>query len=165
MGYQDHYQHADAIVAHLDTLVPGLADPLLRAKYTGFVTVAAVTVYEMAVKDVFIDFASQTHPVLGSFADSFFDRINGRIQLDDLKKYAARFGQAYADTFIARLKDSSEQHLKAAKRDPRSAYSNLVLWRHDFAHEAIAASATYQEAVTAYQDGKVVIECLAFAMQ
>jgi len=40
------------------------------------------------------------------------------------------------------------------------------LWRHDFAHAGrTATSATYEEAVQSYQDGKVVIDCLAQTMR
>jgi hypothetical protein len=164
MPYRDHYRHADDIIQHLDTIVPGLPDPLLRAKYTGFVTVAAVTVYEMAIKEVLIDFAAREHAVFGVFAESTFGRINGRIRLDDLRKYARRFGQSYESDFLDRLDSASDLHLRRHRRDLRSTYGNLVVWRHDFAHAGRTASATYQEAVQAYQDGKIVIDCLAGAM-
>jgi len=166
MLYTDHYQHADDIIEHLDTIVPGLPDPLLQAKYTGFVTVAAVTVYEMAIKEVFIAFAARENAVFEAFVESFFRRINGRIRLDDLKGYACRFGQSYEKDFSARLSSANSSHLNQYRRDLRSTYSNLILWRHDFAHAGrTATSATYEEAVQSYQDGKVVIDCLAQTMR
>jgi len=165
VAYTDHYQHADDIVQHLDVIVPGL-DPLLQAKYTGFVAVAAITVYEMAIKSVFIDFAAAEHKVFGSFVESVFSRINGRIRLDDLKGYACQFGDSYEADFVLRLGLASDAHLRDFRRDLRSNYNNLVLWRHDFAHAGhVAPSATYGEAVQSYQDGKLVIRCLAEAMQ
>ena len=52
MPYLDHFQHADDVVTHLNSVVPTIPDPLLRAKYVGFVSVAAVTVYELAIKEI-----------------------------------------------------------------------------------------------------------------
>lgn len=49
MTYSDHFLHADDIVKHLDIIIPSITDPLLTAKYVGFVSIAAVTVYELAV--------------------------------------------------------------------------------------------------------------------
>ncbi len=63
MSYVTHFQHADDIVAHLDTVVPLLSAPLLSAKYMGFVAVASVTVYEVAIKDIFISFAKKAQGI------------------------------------------------------------------------------------------------------
>ena len=71
MCYSSHFQHADDVVAHLKGFVPLLADPLLKAKYAGFVSVAAVTVYEMAIKEIFICFARRKHKVLGGISKTF----------------------------------------------------------------------------------------------
>jgi hypothetical protein len=165
MAYADRYQHADDIIQHLDTVVPGLADPLLKAKYTGFVAVAAVTVYELAIKEVFIEFAREKNPSFGTFVAASFERINGRIRLDDLKEYSSRFGASYRDAFCDGLSSACDRQLRLNRRDLRSTYSNLVLWRHEFAHAGrVSTSATYEEAVQSYRDGKLVIDCLAQAM-
>lgn len=166
MPYTDHFRHADDVVAHLNGVVPGLPDPLLRVKYVGFVTVAAVTVYEMAIKDIFIEFARKKHKVLGQFTESYFDRINGRIKISVIQDdYVAKFGRKYVDQFRAKLATEAGLHLAAHRRDIKSNYANLILWRNDFAHEGrLAANATYPEVVTAYEDGKLVIKCLAEAM-
>jgi hypothetical protein len=166
MSYTDQFRHADDVVAHLNGVVPGLPDPLLRVKYVGFVTVAAVTVYEMAIKNIFIEFARKKHKVLGQFTESYFDRINGRIKVSVIQDdYVARFGNKYVDRFRVRLATEASQHLATHRRDLKSNYANLILWRNDFAHQGrLAANATYPEVVTAYEDGKLVIKCLAEAM-
>jgi glutathionyl-hydroquinone reductase len=166
MAYASHFKHADDIVAHLNGFVPGLADPLLRVKYTGFVAVAAVTVYELAIKDIFCEFGRKKHKVLGNFTKSYFKRINGRVKIKDIEEeYIVRFGEVYVDRFKKRLKRIEKAHMVAYRRDLRSAYSNLILWRNDFAHDGKApTTATYQDVVTAYEDGKAVIHCLASSM-
>lgn len=166
MAYADHFRHADDVIAHLDTVVPAIPDPLLVAKYSGFAAVAAVTVYELAIKDIFCDFARRKHKILGNFTESYFERINGRISLRNIKEdYCSRFGVAYVAKFKKRLDTSAKHYLAAHHRDVRSSYGNLIVWRNDFAHEGRApATATYAEVSQAYEDGKLVIHALAASM-
>ena len=166
MAYSAHFAHADAVVAHISGLVPTLANPLLEAKYVGFITIAAVTVYELAIKEIFIEFAKKKHRVLGNFTEKYFERLNGRIKTKEIQEtYLPRFGDKYVAQFKKQLAKTSAAYLKANKRDIVSSYRNVITWRHEFAHEGrINVTATYQEAAQAYEDGKVVIACLAQAM-
>jgi len=166
MAYRAHFAHADAIVAHINTVVPTLADPLLEAKYVGFVTIAAVTVYELAIKEIFSEFAKKKHKVLGNFTEKYFERLNGRIRTREIQdKYLPNFGEKYAEQFKKQLAKAASDYLKANKRDIVSSYGNVITWRNEFAHEGrINVTATYQEAAQAYEDGKTVIHCLAEAM-
>jgi hypothetical protein len=166
MSYVDHFRHADDVIAHLNTVVPGLPDPLLKTKYAGFVTVAAVTVYELAIKDIFCEFGRKKHKILGAFSESYFKKINGRVTLDHIRKdYCLRYGDVYVTKFKTQLESSNKTHLAAHRRDLRSSYSNLIVWRNAFAHEgAVPATVTYSEVVQAYQDGKEVIHSLAATM-
>ena len=166
MAYANHFGHADDVIAHLNSVIPTVTDPLLVAKYAGFVAVAAVTVYELALKDIFCEFGRRKHKVLGSFTESYFNRINGRVGLKNIKEdYCARFGEVYVVRFKKRLDAAAKQYLLANHRDARSSYGNLVVWRNDFAHEGRApVTATYAEVVQAYEDGKLVIHMLAASM-
>lgn len=166
MSYATRFQHADDVVAHLNSIVPTLTDPLLTAKYVGFVSVAAVTVFEMAIKDIFISFAGKKNLVLGNFVESHFKRINGRIKLSDVKdEYVGRFGERYKQRFKRRLDEATAVYLRANRRDIKTSYNNLIVWRNDFAHEGrINSTTTYNEVVQAYADGKEVIRCLAGVM-
>lgn len=44
---------ADNLIAHLNTVVTSISDPFLASRYAGFVSVAAATVYELAIKEIF----------------------------------------------------------------------------------------------------------------
>jgi RiboL-PSP-HEPN len=166
MAYQAHFAHADAIVAHLNGVVPTLGNPLLEAKYVGFITVAAVTVYELAIKEIFIEFAKKKHTAFGNFTEKFFERLNGRIKTKELREnYIKGFGEKYVLRFDKQLEKEAKAYLTLHKRDIRSSYGNIITWRHDFAHAGkINANATYSEAALAYEEGKVVIHCLAQVM-
>jgi len=166
VAYDDHFQHADDVIAHLDTVVPILLNPLLKTKYAGFVTVAAVTVYELAIKEIFCEFGRRKHKVLGAFSESYFNRINGRITLDDIKKdYCRRYGDTYVSKFKKKLDAATNVYFAAHHRDLKNSYSNLIVWRNSFAHDGkVPAMVTYTEVVQAYQDGKEVIHSLASSM-
>ncbi len=166
MSYVSHFQHADDVIAHLDTVMPTITDPLLQAKYVGFVSVAAVTVYEQAVKEIFIDFSTRKHKVLGNFTEAYFHRINGKIKIQVIRdEYISKFGDKYQKRFRKKLEQASKTYLAANRRDMKSSYSNLITWRNDFAHEGkINSTTTYREVVQAYKDGKEVIHCLAETM-
>lgn len=161
--YSAHFRHADDIVEHLNGVVPGLSDPLLAAKYVGFVAVASITVYEVAIKEMFLGFARRKHKVLGVFVESYFDRINGRIGIEKLRlDYLPRFGSEYRPRFEKQLHTVSEAYIKDCGRDIKTAYSNLIAWRNNFSHTGQTnTTATYSEVVQAYEDGKHVISCLS----
>lgn len=166
MAYSDHFLHADDIVTHLNGVVATIADPLLVAKYVGFVSVSAVTVYELALKEIFIEFARKKHKVLGNFTESYFHRINGRIKLCIIKDdYISKFGNKYNIKFQKNIEKKCKDYLSMHHRDIRNSYANLIQWRNDFAHEGkINSTTTYNEVVQAYEDGKEVIHCLAESM-
>lgn len=166
MSYQDHFKHADDIISHLNTIVPSIADPLLQIKYVGFVAIASVTVYELAIKEIFITFAQKKHKILGNFTESYFEKINGRIKIKNIEDdYISKFGNKYLIKFKTKLTESSKNYLLATHRDIKSSYSNIITWRNDFAHEGkMNSTTTYNEVIKAYTDGKEVIHCLANSM-
>jgi hypothetical protein len=51
MPYTDHFTLADDYITHLDAVIGGITDPFINSRYTGFLSVSAVTVYELALKD------------------------------------------------------------------------------------------------------------------
>jgi hypothetical protein len=100
MPYADHFKLTDDLIAHLNPVVTSLSDPFLVSRYTGFVAVAAVTVYELAVKEIFCSFGESKHIVLGNFTRIYFDRINGRIKYKNLHEdYIFFFGEKYVNRF------------------------------------------------------------------
>lgn len=166
MAYTDHFLHADDVVAHLNTIVPAITDPLLTAKYVGFVSIAAVTVFELALKEIFIEFAKKKHKLLGNFTEAYFDRINGRIKLQIITDdYICKFGNKYQKRFRQIVEKRSKEYLIQHRRDIKSSYGNIITWRNDFAHEGrINSTTTYDEVIQAYEDGKEIIHCLAASM-
>lgn len=56
MAYTDRYVTLDGLIVHLDVLLQNIGDPILKSQYVGFLNVAVVTVFELAVKDIFFGF-------------------------------------------------------------------------------------------------------------
>lgn len=166
MSYVDQFRQADDVISHLNTVIPTIADPLLQSKYAGFVAVVAITVYELAIKEVLIDFGSKKHKVFGYYTSSQLARLNGRIALKNLKEdHVSRFGENYKERFTKKLNKSARDFFRTHRRDLFNSYANLIQWRHDFAHKgSFTTHATYAEVVQAYEDGKEIIHCLARTM-
>lgn len=166
MSYNNHFQHADDVISHLNTIVPTITDPMLKAKYSGFVAVAAITVYEKSIKDIFINFATKKHKVLGTFTESYFDRINGRVKLQIIKDdYIRKYGEKYRTRFKRNLDKRAKEYFTTNHRDCINSYANLIIWRNEFAHEGtINTTASFEEVTQAYEDGKEIIHCLAGCM-
>lgn len=167
MPFTDHFRLTDDLVNHLDPILAGLNDPFIESRYTGFLAVSSVTVLELAMKTIFCEFASAKHKVLGVFCDQYFDRINGRIGLDSIRKdYLAKFGSKYQTRFTQALDMLERQHLQLSGSSIKASYGNLITWRNGFAHEGnIPANATYPEVKRAYGCGKEVMICLASCMR
>lgn len=167
MPYDDHFQLADDYMAHLDLVIGAVADPFIRSRYTGFLAVSAVTVYELALRTVFQDFAQGKHKVLANFTSTYFRRINGRIRLKVIKEdYTKRFGDKYAKRFVKKLERREQEILVTTGGSITSSYENIITWRNGFAHGGqIPQNATYDDVKKAYSLGKHVMHCLAESMR
>lgn len=167
MTYLTHFQLADDVITHLDSVVGSIADPFIQSRYIGFVAIASATVYELAIKDIFCGFSEKKHKVLGSFVNSYFERINGRIKTRIIKQdYIPRFGDKYLKKFKRNIDKKEKEYLRNQGVSILSSYNNVIEWRNQFAHEGqIPSTVTYAEITKAYKTGKAVIECLAESMR
>lgn len=166
MSYTNHFQLADIYISHTNTIVNNVSDPFIKQRYTGFIFISAVTVYELAIKDIFINFAHKKHKVLGNVIENIYESINGRISLKDLKKiHIVRFGDKYLKKFEKKLNAKESEILYQHRRSVKSSYGNIITWRNKFVHQGyVPSNATYNEAVNAYEDGKEIIHILANSM-
>ena len=166
MAYSDYFRLADDLIHHLNGVMGGISDPFIQSRYVGFVAVSASTVYELAIKDIFIEFAQRKHKVFGSYASYKFRRLNGRIKTSDLRgNHIRQFGEKYLQRYDKYDLQAEKAHLRSHGRSIRASYDNLIQWRNEFAHEGrIPTTATYAEVTQAYESGKETIHCLARAM-
>lgn len=160
-----HFSLADNFIAHVKKTVG--TDPFITTRYIGFVAVSAVTVYELAIKDIYCCFGENKNAVFGNFVAQHFYRINGRIKLDDIKdRHLNLFGEKYKSRFLKKLYQIEQDTLKRDKVSIKASYGNIIRLRHLFAHEGIIpGTVSLEEALTSYELGKHVIYCLNETMR
>ena len=162
MAYTEHFQHADDVAAHLSQTITNKLDPLLVMKFMGFLSIAGVTVYELAIKDILIEFSRQKDEAFGNYVTSDMDRRNGRIKLGEVRQDWKKFGKTYESRFNSDLRCTSDEYLRTKRQDIPTSYGNLITWRNEFAHAGRikTAQTTFPEVVQSYEAGKQVIHCL-----
>jgi RiboL-PSP-HEPN len=166
MPYTSHFSIADDMITHLSSIVGVTSDPFMSSRYVGFVAVSAVTVYELALKEIFIEFAQKKHIVFGTYTKNHFDRINGRIRLNQIKDdYIKKFGQKYLIRYNKKINEIEAHILRTQRISVIASYENLITWRNEFAHEGqIPRNVTFNEVVISYYLGKELIRCVSEAM-
>lgn len=164
--YEKHFSLVDEYVTHTDDFVSKIHDDFIKSRFTGFLSVNAVTVYELCIKEIFIEFSAKKNKVFGQFMENYFSRLNGRIQIKDIKDMTKKFGDKYSEKFVQLLDQEENKSLKNSGGSIKSSYGNIIVWRHQFAHAGeVPANATYEEAKRAYILGKEVIVTLERSMK
>ena len=165
MAYTDRFVSTDLLILNLKPLITQIRDPQILANFAGFLCVSAVTVYELAIKDIFCDFAEKKNKVFGTFTKHHFSRINGRIKIDAITDdYAKTFGDKYKKNFKNFLAKKEESIMQTDRISIKSRYNNLILNRHSFVHNG-ALTFSINEAMDSYISGKEVIHILNKAMK
>ena len=164
MSYVDRFTATDDLIRHLNTIVPQIDDEELKSKYAGFLSASAVTVYELAIKDIFITFAKKKNSAFGSFVEERFNQINGRIRIKDIKDYVRAFGEKYFIRFNKYLDERNRILFTINRNDIKAVYGNIITCRHSYIHENIPTM-TFKEVVEGYELGKEIINVLNKTMQ
>jgi len=167
MSYANHFRLTDDLILHLNGVVGSIADPFIATRYVGFVAIAGTTVYELAIRDILIEFSEKQHEIFGQFVSKSFERLNGRIRTNEIRgNYLPRFGDKYVKRYNRIEKWIERSILRKRGVSVLAAYNNLIEWRNQFAHQGnIPSTPSYTEVVDTYEVGKAVIHCLARTMQ
>jgi hypothetical protein len=164
MPYTDRFKATDDLITHLRTVVSTISDEELKSRYAGFLAASAVTVYELAIKDIFITFAENENLAFGMFVTKYFNRINGKINIDDIEKYAKLFGENYQGEFKKKLLEKNTLFMHEHHNNIQALYGNLVMCRHKYIHEN-TTTITFNEVLEDYEIGKEIIKILYETMQ
>lgn len=165
MPYSSRFIATDGLIVHLRSIVGSITDSALKSNYAGFLSVSAVTVYELAIKDIFIEFAIKKHLVFGDFVGHHFSKINGRIKLEDLKdQHIKSFGSKYLKKFNSLLEKKERLTFASSRISMKAYYQNLILCRHKYVHEG-SPTLSFEEVMNYYEIGKGVIDSLNDAMK
>lgn len=163
MAYSDKFKDVDAVITGLTPIIPQMSADL-QSKIVGFLAVNAVTAFELAVKEILIDYANSRHTDYGHFVSEYLSRLNGRISIKDLKEELKKYGSQYAATFETKLVTKEQNVRKTGNVDMRSCYQNLLICRHTFVHSS-GITLTISECIDNYKIGKNVIDALFDTMK
>ena len=165
MPYTERFISSDNLITNLSQNIATITNAAILASYAGFLSVSSVTVYELAIKDIFSDFATRKHLVFGHFVEKYLSRINGRIQINDLKSNQVRaFGSKYLQKFEASINRKEANFLSSHGKSMKSSYGNLITCRHEFVHQG-SPTLTVAEVIDNYNLGKEVIHSLFDSMR
>lgn len=162
--YTDYFLKSDTVINHIKHINLPPENYLLRQSYIGFVCIVAVATYEMAIKDILVNFCTKHNPLFGNFFSSKFHRINGNIEIDKIKSnFLIHFGDNYKETFEDMIDFENDMLLQKEHKSLKETYKNIITWRNLFAHSAsfnTTILTTLDEVCNSYNIGKNVITCL-----
>ena len=165
MPYTDRFISTDNLITNLSPNIATITNTAILASYAGFLSVSSITVYELAIKDIFSDFASKKHLVFGHFVEKYLSRINGRIQINDLKSNQVKaFGNKYFQKFETSINRKEAAFLTSHGRSMKASYGNLITCRHEFVHQG-NPTLSVAEVIDNYNLGKEVIHSLFDSMK
>jgi hypothetical protein len=165
MHYTDRFIATDKLIAHLKTVIGTITDTAIKANYAGFLSVSGVTVYELAIKDIFNEFASKKHKVFGTVIEKHFEKLNGKIKIEHLKgEHVKLFGDKYLERFSLMLKRKENSIMSTSRISISANYGNLILCRHKYVHAGYP-TLTIDEVIDCYKNGQEVIHCLYEVMK
>lgn len=160
MAYTSRFGSVDLLISQLQPLVQPGTDSLVLSSWAGLVAVKAVTAYELAIKDIFEDFAKGKHKVFGTFVKSTYSRLNGRIKYKDVKDGLVKpYGEKYSRKLVQKKDVKASEILATDGVDLIITYDNLIECRHQLVH-AGTFNMAFDEAVRSYQIGKKLIEVI-----
>lgn len=133
---------------------PSLSD--FRSDLAGLLNVTVCATYENCVKLVIHEYSGRQSPKFLTYTQNQYDRINSRIDINDLHKYAKTFSPEIGHRFKSRLNSLKEYYLDRVNSNILDSYVQLLKWRHDFAHTGQRVT-TVEEVIKHHKLGKRVI--------
>ncbi|MDX2143065.1 MAG: HEPN domain-containing protein [Rhodospirillaceae bacterium] len=156
LGY--HFQRTEQLIEEMAKFVPNSlgAAAEFRADLAGLLVVMIVASYENCVKGILVNYAMRQHIAFGEFAENNYEKLNSRINISDLHKYAELFGEKISKRFKAVLLSKTQRIDKRLGKNIGTCYEQLLRWRHSFAHSGVR-STTIEEAASTHRFAKRVL--------
>lgn len=154
-----HFAKIDTLIAEIEGFVPSSSDyrsVQFRADLAGLLVVAMAATYETCVKEVLYDYANNHHANFGGFTRRNYEKLNSRVQINDLKRYCELFAPEIKARFKDRLAIKKKALLDRVGKNIETSYEQILSWRHDFAHAGTRCT-TIEEATSTHRVGKRVL--------
>lgn len=154
-----HFRKVSDLIEEINNNVPangGYGVVQIRADLAGLLVVAIAATYETCVKEVIVNYASKKHVSFAAFASRNYEKLNSRIQVNDLKKYCELCDPEIQSNFKNFLKKRKDILAERTGQDIEKSYKQILDWRHGFAH-AWARNTTIEEAQKTHLAAKRVL--------
>ena len=153
-----HFNRIELLVTEMDSFVPiSLSGSTqFRADLAGLLVVTMAASYETCVKETMVSHASKHHIAFGKFTLNNYNKLNSKVALGDLYRYATLFDDAVSAKFKAALAKRKKVINDRIGKNIERSYQQILDWRHAFAHAGIR-SATIEEAISTHRLAKRVL--------
>ena len=153
-----HFNRIGQLVAEMRQFVPSdvVGAAQFRADLAGLLVVSMAASYENCVKETLVTFASGRHAAFGNFTSNNYERLNSRISIRDLHRYAGIFDDGVRDRFKTLLDQRKRRIDARIGKNIESSYTQILNWRHDFAHAGVR-NTTIEEAMVTHRLAKRVL--------
>lgn len=108
-----------------------------RADLAGLLVVAMAASYEGFIKDVMVAYAARHHHAFGTFVENHFEKLNSRVALKDLMRYAKICGPEVHAKFKEILDKRTGLISDRLGINIKTELQNILDWRHAYAHAGI----------------------------
>lgn len=145
-----HLDRIEQMVSEMGQFVPVNVTGVtaFRADLAGLLVVSMAASYESCVKETLITYATRQHSAFGTFATNNYKKLNSRISISNLHSYTKTFDGQVSLKFKEILSDRKKKIDARIGKDIEASYSQILSWRHDFAHAGIRNTTIEEAAVT-----------------
>lgn len=163
---EPQFSRIDDLIQEMNVVVPpttAYQNVKFRADLAGLLVVAIAATSESCVKEILFYWTGRQHSSFEGYARRKYNKINSRISVGDLKSYCDLLDPLRKAEFQKKLAERKKAILNRTGYNIETMYSQLLDWRHEFAHTG-ARNTTLEEAAKAHLFGKRVIYVFAEAL-
>jgi hypothetical protein len=133
---RENLDRIDALALEIGQHIPAAQGALtgFRSDLAGLLVVLICAAYENCIKEILNSYAGRQSALFRIYTQNRYEKINSRIDIQDLQSYAKTFHPDLGLKFKSKLKETSEYYLRRASVDIKSSYGQILQWRHIFAH-------------------------------
>ncbi len=152
------FEAVDLLVKQMNFFAPSNNIPAIefRADLGRLLTVSIVSAYEASVQTTLVEYAMRQHPNFGYYIETYHEKLNAKININDLNRMAKTYSPTINDAFNFKLAKARKHFKILAHKDLNNVYKQLIKWRHRSAH-SIVNSTTIEEAMEHHRVAKHVI--------
>ena len=155
---QVHLLRVDRLYKEIMASVPNEVQFFeFRADLAGLLVVSMASSYESCVKETLYCYGDHHSPAFGMYTRNLYAKLNSRIDVKDLFKYAKLCGPSVSRTFRSEFRKEKDRILRFTGHDIETVYGQVLDWRNDYAHAGLN-NTTVEEAFAHHRFAKHVVD-------